>query len=70
MMSEKLKPCPFCGGDALLFLQCRNGIPSGDVGTEAIIQCNECNAKITRWALKKNWAKKSVIDAWNGRAEE
>ena len=69
-MSEKLKPCPFCDGDAKLFLRSCNGIPSGDIGTEAIIQCNKCNVKSTRWALKKNWAKKSVIEAWNRRVDE
>ena len=68
-MSE-LKPCPFCGGEAVLLLRCRNGIPSGDAGTEAVIQCNKCNVKFTRWALKKNWAKESVIDAWNRRDEK
>ena len=67
-MSKELKLCPFCGGDAKLFLHSCNGIPSGDVGTEAIIQCNECNAKITRWGLKKDWVKKSAIDAWNRRS--
>ena len=65
-MSE-LKQCPFCGGDAVLLLRSCNGAPSGNVGTEAVIQCNTCNVKFTRWALKKVWAKKSAIEAWNRR---
>jgi Lar family restriction alleviation protein len=69
-MSDKLKPCPFCGGEAELFLRSCNGVPSGDVVTEAEITCNKCDVKFTRWALNKIWAKKSVIEAWNRRVEK
>lgn len=67
---NKLKTCPFCGGEAVLLLRSCNGVPSGDVGTEAVITCNKCSVKFTRWALKKIWAKKSVIEAWNRRVEK
>jgi C4-type Zn-finger protein len=68
-MSDTLKSCPCCGGNAALLLQRRNGIPSGDVGTEATIICNQCHLKLVRWALKKSWAKKSALVAWNTRIE-
>ena len=35
-MSEKLKPCPFCGGEAKLL----------HVGAGRIVKCGECGARI------------------------
>lgn len=32
MTDKTLKPCPFCGGKALVFHKMDIGIPSGDVG--------------------------------------
>ena len=57
-------------GEPVLLLYNRNGVPSGDNGTEAVITCNTCNAKIIRLALKKSWAEESVIEAWNKREKK
>ena len=51
---EKLKPCPFCGGEARLFEE----IPGG-----YIIQCQSCCGQIGIMP------KKDAIEAWNARYE-
>ena len=52
-MPDKLKPCPFCGGEAKL--RTVNGFRE--------IRCNDCYAYINR--LKRE----AVINAWNRRDE-
>ena len=56
-MSEELKPCPFCGGKAVL----------GDLGfedREYYVVCKKCGAEtiISRYPER-------VIDLWNRRTE-
>ncbi len=71
-MSEKieLKPCPFCGEKAKLYITQKDG------GYETSIICKtwskdrECGAVIERWALKQEWAIESVIAAWNTRTPD
>ena len=64
MPEIKLKPCPFCGGKAVLFV---------DDGVRVI--CTECSAssKISkdRITIKgvSGGATESVIGAWNRRAD-
>lgn len=53
-MSEELKPCPFCGGEAILEWE----------GDSYVISCKECNAEITFEQTRK-----SAIKAWNRRTE-
>ena len=64
-MSEKLKPCPFCGGEASL-----------SVDTEAVrdtenklwayqITCNKCCA-----TTGLCWSEELAIKAWKRRAHE
>lgn len=52
-MSNKLKPCPFCGGHAII-----DGCDGGDW----IVICNECNASI---GYKET--KQEAIEEWNWR---
>ena len=54
-MPEKLKPCPFCGGEAKVkrFFGC----------AYITVGCKECNVQINRDT------KKQAIDAWNKRVE-
>lgn len=54
-MSVKLKPCPFCGGHAII---------DGCDETLWIVICKECNASI---GYKET--EQEAIEAWNGRVE-
>ena len=54
-MSDKLKPCPFCGGRAII---------DGCDETLWIVICKECNASIGYKETKQD-----AIDAWNWRIE-
>ena len=54
-MDNKLKPCPFCGGEAII---------DGCDDTLWIVICKECNASI---GYKET--KEEAIEAWNKRIE-
>lgn len=54
-MNDKLKPCPFCGGEAII---------DGCDDTLWIVICKECNASI---GYKET--KEEAIEAWNWRIE-
>ena len=54
-MSDKLKPCPFCGGHAII---------DGCDDTLWIVICKECNASI---GYKET--EQEAIEAWNSRVQ-
>lgn len=54
-MNDKLKPCPFCGGKAII---------DGCDETLWITICKKCNASIDYKETKQD-----AIDAWNRRIE-
>ena len=62
---DKLKPCPFCGGEAHLFVN--DGIrvicPKCGATTKCLIDTMTANG------VSGN-ATKAVIEAWNRRVEE
>lgn len=61
-MSEKLKPCPFCGGDAVMKIQ--KHIPNGYDYTPT------CHDPSCAGRLTKKWINEAdAIEAWNRRAE-
>ena len=60
-----LRPCPFCGGEALLEpYKARKGY-------EASIQCNQCLASMATITYdEEETAVRKVVEAWNRRAGE
>lgn len=75
-MSERLKPCPFCGGKAELTyckvpMERPYGLPKylGDL-LEAFVECTKCHAK-TEY-IRENihiCADEEAIKLWNKRKE-
>ncbi len=68
-MSEiKLKPCPFCGGEAIIY--------ENDEDDEYMIGCKNCCAAepMTEWASKENaiaqWNTRKPVERVLGRLEE
>lgn len=59
-MNIELKPCPFCGGQAVLRVEEDDG---------AFVQCRKCYNKTLsradRW--EESSAVKLVVEAWNRR---
>ena len=67
-MSEiKLKPCPFCGGEAKV------GVKTFDIfNVGAYVFCAECGARTTITHSNTGLYRKSeqlAIDAWNKRVD-
>ena len=72
---EKLKKCPFCGGEAKIKMERKN-----NVGWTIWCECENCYAKAEGYcpsmqnadnALKNiNTCKINAIKAWNRRVEE
>lgn len=67
-MSDELKPCPFCGGEATPIVGQQPN--SGDLSYS--VACVQCNTAIFR-ANTKAWnpykSIKEAVDAWNWRVE-
>lgn len=72
-MYYELKPCPFCGGEALLERKSRC-FNKGKSEHAAYVRCNSCNARSPRiffsWYGKTSTCEEAVkvaVTAWNGR---
>lgn len=68
-----LKPCPFCGGEAVLEHSHRAFI-GGKTTRVALVVCSECNARsgrvnIADYGKRSNSieAEQDVVDMWNSR---
>lgn len=73
-MSGELKPCPFCGGPAVLERNHRAFI-GGVTSRVAYVRCRRCNARSGRFELRdfgatshSKEANAKAIEAWNRRA--
>lgn len=55
-MSDKLKPCPFCGGKAEFF--------EDEFFCRYSVVCTECGARTYTYCVERD-----AMDAWNGRIE-
>ncbi len=54
-MNIELKPCPFCGGEAIL---------AETTGDEVLVECCNCYAHTGIYAYEQE-----AIEAWNSRAQ-
>ena len=54
----KLKPCPFCGGEAKL----------EDMGFPHHVYCTRCGAKVTGIGYEVE-GEKDAVDRWNRRVQ-
>ena len=62
--NSKLKPCPFCGGEARLLLNAKRKIYGKDeYRTGVVACCNVCEARMFYGS------EKLAIEAWNRRAK-
>lgn len=71
-MNIYLKPCPFCGGEALLGLRFPGDYPFRPYERRwATVSCGRCAARVTRAGLDgtEEGAAKDAAEAWNTRAE-
>lgn len=63
-MSDRILPCPFCGGDAMWFSHMRWDENREAYREEYSVKCLEvwCLARTSRWDTKED-----AIAAWNRR---
>lgn len=71
-MPSELKPCPFCGGAAVLIKERKD---DGYVSYEThYVECVECYARSKRYITDGYYGAtttvKDVINAWNKRVDE
>lgn len=61
MKNEELKPCPFCGGKAVMI----------SYSEFAFIQCENCECRTPRIDANAQFcAKDRAIELWNRRADK
>lgn len=62
---DKLKPCPFCGGEAQLIKN-----EYGDNTGYAFVICQDCGNRAKKFSKSLDFcAVEEAIEAWNRRAD-
>lgn len=64
---DKLKPCPFCGGEAFIFVippHKHRIVPLPDYAGEAFVECTKCTCAMSADT------KEEAIKAWNRRTND
>lgn len=73
-MNDKLKACPFCGGEDLIIetLSSRTDILTNYHACIVDIRCNNCHTlkSATVYGVDENDCMKEVIRLWNRRVNE
>lgn len=73
MSNKKLKPCPFCGGEASL-LRRHKRLDGGGWYKIAVVECDDCGSNsgdyIVDGHFGVNTSEQDAIDAWNRRVEK
>lgn len=63
-----LKPCPFCGGEALLWLSCGENGEWDSYSDICDVMCENCRASTGSYVSQhKEEAMDKAIKAWNNR---
>lgn len=62
-MSNELKPCPFCGGEAKILIHTFHALP---LPSNVQVGCTKCGCRTDPWY----GTKREAIDAWNTRTGE
>lgn len=69
----KLKPCPFCGGDAAINYE-HTRLPEDSRPTHAFIMCKWCGCGTDKYIINRfhdaDESTYSAIKAWNRRINE
>lgn len=64
-MSDKLKPCPFCGSDDCYFCEYE-----AEEGRNVLIECDDCGLIVhLNQVMPPEEAKPLLLERWNRRAE-
>ena len=61
---EKLKPCPFCGGEAEMSVDGGNHGYTPDI---YYVKCKHCGAQIRKVSDNYYDLSNAVVNAWNNR---
>jgi Lar family restriction alleviation protein len=68
-MTDKLKPCPFCGGDAVLYNQSSKYTDRNSY----LVNCSNCSCRTREFAYYEIKARRETeqkaIEAWNRRVD-
>ena len=78
-MSEKLKPCPFCGGKAKIH-ECKHELPFSEERNIFFACCSVCGCQQIHFSEvnlyyrsdfkeRKKQLKRQAINAWNRRSD-
>ncbi len=66
-MSNKLKPCPFCGGEAELSMHFWAS-PTTVVTYYAV--CTKCSCRMQHSGYNDEETREDIIEAWNRRVDD
>ena len=66
-MTDKLKPCPFCGAAPQMATEDMEDVPNKDDYMVSLIVCAGCNVDMTHRAKTTKVSRAEAIAMWNRR---